>query len=63
MTKPANTYDTPHPCSAAETITGVRFAQREEAEGGALVLEVAEGMGFTVVSPSPGNDPIATDRA
>jgi hypothetical protein len=36
-----------HITNTAEAITGVRFTQREEGDGGALVLEVAEGMAFT----------------
>ncbi len=40
----------PNPPNTAESITGVRFTQQEEGEGGALVLEVAEGMAFTAPS-------------
>jgi hypothetical protein len=40
--------------TSAETITGVLFTQLDERaeDGGALVLEVAEGMGFTYTAPS-----------
>lgn len=42
------TQSNPFTPSTAEAITGVRFTQQEEGDGGALVLEVAEGgMGFT----------------